>query len=767
MYPDLLDALNPQQREAASNVDGPVLVLAGAGSGKTRVLTYRVAYLIDELGVAPWHIMAVTFTNKAAGEMRSRIEHLVGEAAQQIWVGTFHSIGARFLRYESKQLEIDGNFTVYDEDDRRSLMRRLFAERDLSDQDLDPKAVLHQISRSKTGMIDANMAMEQAGDSPRKRKIAEMYLAYQTALRASNAFDFDDLIVEPVRQLNRCPEVLERYAERFAQVLIDEYQDTNRPQYLFSKLMASKHRNLCCVGDDDQSIYQFRGADIRNILDFESDYPEARVVRLEQNYRSTARILSVANAVIENNKNRKGKNLWTAGDQGELIQVIECADDRAEARRAVGSVMTLCGREGLTTGEAVILYRTNAQSRSLEEELQRVGLPYVIVGGIRFYERKEIKDLVAYLRILANPADDVSLLRVINVPKRGIGNTTGTRLRNFANQRSATLRCALAQLDQIGGLNSRARSKLAAFRDLVAELSTSYREAPGSLTSLAELVLERTGYRDALAQERTPEAETRELNVDQLLGRIAEFENGETENRTLEGFLEEVALMTPADDAPDEGQSLTLMTLHMAKGLEYPLVVICGLEEGLFPTARSIEESQTNPAAIEEERRLLYVGITRARRFLVLTHARWRFMYGALQESVPSRFIDEVPEEFTNREAEPERYQRPRERSRTVQASRPPDPWTQITPTSAQQSTKKHTGVHYEFDDVGAGGHLGDDFPQDDDILAVGRWVLHPSWGRGQIVAREGVDADTKLTIRFSRGQVKKVVVAYASLEPA
>ncbi len=764
MSPALLDALNPPQREAAIHVDGPVLVLAGAGSGKTRVLTYRVAHLIDELGVAPWHIMAVTFTNKAAGEMRGRIEQLVGAAAQHLWVGTFHSIGARFLRYESKELGIDGNFTVYDEDDRRSLMRRLFAERDLNDQDLDPKAVLNQISRSKTAMIDAQSSMNQAGDSPRKRKIAQMYLAYQAALRASNAFDFDDLIVEPVRQLNRCPDVLERYGERFQQVLIDEYQDTNQPQCLFSKLMASKHRNICCVGDDDQSIYQFRGADIRNILDFENDYPDARVVRLEQNYRSTSRILSVANAVIENNRDRKGKNLWTAGDEGELIQVTECADDRAEARRAVGTVMTVCGREGLTTGEAVILYRTNAQSRPLEEELQRVGLPYVIVGGIRFYERKEIKDLVAYLRIVANPADDVSLLRVINVPKRGIGNTTIVRLRDFANDTGMTLRTALEHLDQVPGLNSRAHTNLATFRDLIDELAAFDRVSPPrALTSLAQLVLERTGYREVLAQERTPEAETRELNLDQLLGRIAEFEE-QTEETTLEGFLEEVALMTPADEAPDRDESLTLMTLHMAKGLEYPLVVICGLEENLFPTARSIEESHANPTAIEEERRLLYVGITRARRFLAVTHARWRFIYGSLQESVPSRFLAEIPEEFTHREAEPERFQRPR-RQPVQPAIVKRDPWTQITP--AVQPTAKATGVHYEFDDGTAEGHLENDMSLDDDILALGRWVLHPSWGRGQIVAREGVDTDTKLTIRFSRGQIKKVVVAYASLEPA
>ena len=748
-----------------------MLVLAGAGSGKTRVLTYRVAHLIEELGVAPWHIMAVTFTNKAAGEMRGRIEQLVGTAAQHLWVGTFHSLGARFLRYESSELGIDGNFTVYDEDDRRSLMRRLFAEHDLNDQDLDPKAVLNQISRSKTAMIDTQSMMEQSGESPRKRVIAEMYIAYQAAMRACNAFDFDDLIVEPVRQLNRCPDVLERYRERFQQVLIDEYQDTNQPQYLFSKLMASKHRNICCVGDDDQSIYQFRGADIRNILDFESDYPDACVVRLEQNYRSTARILAVANAVIENNRDRKGKNLWTAGDEGELIQITECADDRAEARRAVGTVVTVCAREGLSAGEAVILYRTNAQSRSLEEELQRVGLPYVIVGGTRFYERKEIKDLVAYLRIVANPADDVSLLRVINVPKRGIGNTTIVRLREFANGRGIPVREALEELDQVPGLNSRARANLTSFRDLIHELSSCDRQAEGALTTLAELALERTGYREILAQERTPEADTRELNLDQLLGRIAEFEE-QTEDSTLEGFLEEVALMTPADDAEDRRDALTLMTLHMAKGLEYPLVIICGLEENLFPTARSIEKSHTNRTAIEEERRLLYVGITRARRFLALTHARWRFMYGSLQESVPSRFLAEIPDELTHTEAEPERFQRPRRqpRPRTI----PQDSWTQITPSVSsgpkgsrpKGSGPKVSGVHYEFNDA-AGEHLDGGLPIDEDFLAVGNWVLHPSWGRGQIVGREGVDADTKLTIRFAGGQTKKVVLAYASLEPA
>ena len=749
----LLDALNPPQREAAQSVAGPVLVLAGAGSGKTRVLTYRVGYLIEELGVAPWHIMAVTFTNKAAGEMGERIEALVGPAAARLWIGTFHSLGARFLRYESKELGIDGNFTVYDEDDRRSLMRRLFAERDLNDQDLEPKAVLNQISRAKSAMVEARTMLDEAGESPRQRRIAEMYLAYEAALRACNAFDFDDLIVEPVRQLNRCPEVLERYRERFQQVLIDEYQDTNRPQYLFSKLMASKHRNICCVGDDDQSIYQFRGADIRNILDFEDDYPDAHVVRLEQNYRSTARILSAANAVIENNRGRKGKSLWTAGDEGELIQVTECADDRAEARRVLSTVTTVCERDGLAAGEAVVLYRTNAQSRALEEECQRVGVPYVIVGGVRFYERKEIKDLLAYLRIVANPADDVSLLRVINVPKRGSGTTTIVRLRDFANDRGISLRSALDELEHVQGLNSRARAKLTAFRDILRELSVCDLSVEGALTSLAELVLEQTGYRDMLAGARTPEAETRELNIDQLLGRIAEYEQGVTDAvNALEGFLEEVALMTPADDAPDRHDALTLMTLHMAKGLEFPLVIICGMEEHLFPTARSIEESHLNPSAIEEERRLLYVGITRARRFLALTSARWRFTYGALQETVPSRFLAEIPEDLTHREVEPERFHRPRRR-------------TQITPSSP--SAPKAAGVHYEFDDA-PHAHLGDGYSvADDDILAVGRWVLHPTWGRGQIVGREGVDAETKVSIRFANGKVKKVVVAYASLEPA
>ena len=589
--------LNPAQREAVQSSEGPLLVLAGAGSGKTRVLTCRIAHLIDAAGVRPWNILAVTFTNKAAGEMRERIEELVGSESSGIWTGTFHSVCARILRYESQAFGIDSSFTIYDEEDRRILVRKILADLDIDEQELTARAAVGRISRAKNGMADAAAFRGQISSSspPQNRITADVFERYELELRQNNAFDFDDLICEPVRRFQQHPEVLEKYRNRFRCILIDEYQDTNRPQYLLSRLLAREHRNICCVGDDDQSIYQFRGADIRNILDFERDYPDATVVRLEQNYRSTGRILEAANAVIRHNLDRKGKNLWTHAEEGDPLRVGDCGDDRAEARHIVGAISATCRKEGLSLSEAAVLYRTNAQSRALEEELQRGGVPYVIVGGIRFYERREIKDLLAYLRLLVNPADDVSLLRIINVPRRGIGAATVERLREVAVRRGIGLLQAVTDAS-IPGLGTRAATSMERFAAILRDLRRDRERL--ELPELAEQVLVRTGYLDALRDDPSVEARSREENIGQLLGRIAEFhdsgpaEPSGSERRGLEGFLEEVALMSPVDEAGTEADSVTLMTLHMAKGLEFPLVFIAGMEEGLFPTARAIEESR-------------------------------------------------------------------------------------------------------------------------------------------------------------------------------
>ncbi|MCC7264328.1 MAG: UvrD-helicase domain-containing protein [Candidatus Latescibacteria bacterium] len=748
----ILEGLNPAQRQAAQTTSGPVLILAGAGSGKTRVLTYRIAHLVCELGLPPWNLLAVTFTNKAAGEMRSRVEALVGPEAQHLWIGTFHAICARLLRQSAEAFGLDRNFTIYDEEDRRALMRRVLESLRIPERDLAPRAAIGQISRAKNAMVDPALFAQEGGFQ--RQTMAQVYAAYETELRRNHAFDFDDLIAEPVRQLQRHPEVLARYQERFRHVLIDEYQDTNRPQYLLASLLAAKHRNLCVVGDDDQSIYQFRGADLRNILDFERDYPDAQVVRLEQNYRSTARILQAANAVIGHNRNRKGKELWTQGPDGESLRLVECADDRGEARFVVQTIGRLVRQEGLKPGQLAVLYRTNAQSRTLEEELQRSGLPYVIVGSIRFYERKEVKDALAYLRLLANPADDLSLLRVINMPRRGIGDTALAHLQQLAQRTGLSLSAALCRVDEIAELTPRSRKAMADFGGLLARLAA--RRAELELPALGQEVLEESGYLNMLQEENSPESEARKENLEQLLAFMNEFSQ-EQEEPTLESFLEVIALMAPDDLAGQEAgrqDAVSLMTLHSAKGLEFPAVFLCGMEENLFPTSRAIEEEKStrNSLAVEEERRLFYVGITRAERYLWLTCARQRFTYGSLIEATPSRFLNEIPQQLLEVE---QHEPRPAPRRLAFPTQR------RQTPTPPPAPSPKKTGIHYVPDPE----PVFDEATGEGDFLTVGRWVVHPSWGRGKVLAREGEGDQERVSIRFGT-QVKRVMVAYAQLEP-
>ena len=762
----LLNQLNPAQGRAVEIAGGPILVLAGAGSGKTRVLTHRIAHLVRHHHVPPRQILAATFTNKAAGEMRERIEDLVGPAAADIWIGTFHAICARILRYESAAFGLHPSFTIYDEEDRRALLRQVLASLAIDDDELTPRVVAGHISRAKNAMVDVETFTQRAGESRHRRRIAELYAAYEVELKQSNALDFDDLIVEPVRQFQQHPDVLGKYRDRFLHILVDEYQDTNRPQYLLAGLLAQNHRNICCVGDDDQSIYQFRGADIRNILDFERDYPEAQIVRLEQNYRSTGRILKAANAVIRHNRDRKGKTLWTESHDGALIKLAECASDRVEARHIVSTVSSLCREEDLGLDDAAVLYRTNAQSRALEEELQRAGMPYNIVGNIRFYERREVKDVLSYLRLVVNPADNVALLRIINVPKRGIGNTTIARLRDHAENTGASLVQVLNQLETVPGLGPRAQSSLGDFRQLVADLAQLAGNPDTGLPELAEELLERSGYLAALREGNAREAQVREENVAQLVARITEFAQTADE-ATLSGFLEEVALMTPADESSAERECVTLMTLHMAKGLEFPIVAIAGLEENLFPTARTIEESHGDPGAMEEERRLFYVGITRARRRLLLTCAHWRYTYGSLQEAAPSRFLLEVPEELVAREEiADETGQATRAASRLDSRRR-----ARQQPVRHVDPQKKTEGVHYEWDEPEEAARHAEAKESGEasaeDGLAVGCFVRHPVFGHGRIAAREGNGDDTKLTVDFGGRGVKRILVAYAQLSPA
>ena len=738
----ILDALNPAQRRAAEAASGPLLILAGAGSGKTRVLTHRIAFLIKEVGVPPWRILAATFTNKAAGEMRERIEQLVGSEANELWIGTFHSICARILRRQAESFGLDPNFSIYDEDDRRATIRRVLDAHQIDERDLAPRAVVSQISRAKNAMLDPLEFAHQANEH--QRQIAELYADYERELRRNQALDFDDLLIEVVRQFDRHPDILQTYQERFEHLLVDEYQDTNRPQYLLCRQLAAHHRNICVVGDDDQSIYQFRGADIRNILDFERDYPDARLVRLEQNYRSTGRILAAANAVISHNQGRKGKELWTNGPEGDPVAVVECDSDRREARHVVDAIRRYDRLGRYALGDAAVLYRTNAQSRPFEEELQRAGLPYVIVGGIRFYDRREIRDVLSYLRLLINPADDIALRRIVNMPRRGIGDTSLDRLQVFAQAQGWSLSTALGHLDDVPGLNGRARKSLSAFAALISELMAAAEAL--SLPELGFAVVEKSGYRAMLTAENTPEAEARLQNIDQLLADMTEFADANPD-ATLATYLEEKSLLTSADESDNDGNAITLMTLHGAKGLEFPLVFVCGLEEKLFPTGRAVDDP--DPQAIEEERRLCYVGMTRAQEQLSLTYALRRYAYGSLISTEPSRFLSEVPAELTT-----QNYELDRGVARSRQRVDPP-------PRKKAPAPK---GVHYEWDAEQSSGF--DEIVDQDDFLAVGQWVRHPQWGRGQIVSREGHGEKMKLSIRFGT-RTKRIAVAYAQLEPA
>lgn len=757
----LLAQLNSSQRDAAETIEGPLLILAGAGSGKTRVLTYRIAHLINDIGVAPWNILAVTFTNKAASELKNRIEQLVGPKSKDVWTGTFHSICARILRYDAENFGLDRNFTIYDETDRRAAMRRVFEIHNVNSEEITPRSVISKISKAKNSMLSPTSFTLEGEETPSQKLFSELYSSYQNDLNQNNALDFDDLLVKTVHGLNENPTVMSSYQARFLYTHVDEYQDTNRPQYLLCRQWSANNRNLCVVGDDDQSIYQFRGADLRNILDFEHDYADAKLVRLEQNYRSTGYILRAANEVISCNKERKGKNLWTDGDDGDLIDVVECDSDRREAKYIVNRMRQHIGNEKYTSGQMAILYRTNAQSRSLEEELQRSGMPYTIVGGTRFYERREIKDLLAYMRMLTNPADNIGLMRIINTPRRGLGQTSINHLQKHADENNLSLYDTIKNLENISNLKGRSINNLKLFREIMVYLEKIKNEV--SLAELGKLVFERSGYEAMLREDRSPEADGRIENIEQLIAFMAEHDEANSDNN-LSTFLEEIALMSPEDDNNDIDNAITLMTLHSAKGLEYPLIFITGLEENLFPTARAIEESREKPESIEEERRLFYVGITRACRQLVITHANQRYAYGNFIDCTPSRFLNEIPKELTSirqelsdKDNKKLGFQKNRLGNNKKTSFEKPG---KITRKKAIEDKK---GVHYEWDES-SNVSFGE-IINEDDLLAVGQWVRHSSWGRGQIIAREGSGEKMKVTVKFGP-HIKKIAVAFAQLDP-
>jgi DNA helicase II / ATP-dependent DNA helicase PcrA len=631
----LLESLNPTQLDAVEHTEGPLLILAGAGSGKTRVLTHRVAHLIDQGLAAPEEVLAITFTNKAAREMKDRVALLVGPDSRRMWVSTFHAFCARILRVHAEKLGYKREFTIYDGADQVRLVKRCIVELGKDPKRFNPRSFQAQISSAKNVLMAPDDFLRNT-EGYIAENVAEVYDLYQKRLYENNAMDFDDLIMQTVTLLELFPEVRERYQTRFKYIHVDEYQDTNHAQYRLVNILAAAHRNLCVVGDDDQSVYSWRGADIRNILDFERDYPEAKVVKLEQNYRSTQTILDAANAVVANNASRKAKALWTAGGEGERIRVFAASDEYAEARFVVSEVERLI-EGGTSPREISVFYRTNAQSRALEDVLVREGVPYQVVGGVRFYERAEVKDAMAYLSVISNPDDSVSLERIINVPKRGIGNTSVAKLQDYARRQGISLYGALSEADA-AGLTGAAKKACRGVRDLFEGMRVAAKEVPPAESVGA--VLDESGYRKELEAEDTIEAESRLENLEELINAAREYERVEPEP-TLEGFLQEQALYSDQDSLTSEGGRVTLMTLHNAKGLEFGHVFVVGMEEGTFPHARSLDEHN-----LEEERRLAYVGITRARETLTLTHAKLRSSWGEREYRMPSRFLSEIPDQY-------------------------------------------------------------------------------------------------------------------------
>jgi len=744
----LLAGLNRQQRLAVETTEGPLLVLAGAGSGKTRVLTYRVAYLIKEKRVPPWNILAVTFTNKAAREMQERIGQLVGAVSDEMWIGTFHRLCVRILRKESPRIGYAATFSILDAPDQLAVVKQALRELNLDPNRFDPRAVLSGISNAKNALLSPERYEEQA-ENFLQQTVAKVYHVYQRRLAANQAMDFDDLIFQTVRLLQEHPDVLEAYQRRFRYIHIDEYQDTNRAQYLLVRMLADKHKNLCVVGDADQSIYRWRGADMGNILRFQEDYPEAAVIKLEQNYRSTQRILDAANHVIAHNRIRHEKRLWTANGEGEPIHRYMAADEHEEAFFIVDEIRRLV-RAGRRFSDFAVLYRTNAQSRVLEETLMKANVPYRMVGGMRFYERMEIKDLIAYLRLVVNPDDEWSLERVINVPKRGIGEASLEKLKNYAREREITLFEAVKS-PELAGLGGKAARAARQFAELILELGRMSEYL--SAAEMIEEVLSRSGYRESLAQQNTLEAEGRLENIQEFVNVAVEFEN-RSETTSLLDFLTDLALLTDLDMEPAEAgeDAVVLMTLHSAKGLEFPVVFLCGMEEGVFPHKRALDDEDE----LEEERRLAYVGITRAQERLYVTAARRRMVYGQTAHHLPSRFLEEIPAHLLLDRGE----MRP---GRFDEAARFHAPYG-FSEASGERFRRRPDRTAR----AGAQHAAGTAGPSDGTAVQwrAGEKVLHRKWGEGLIVSVHGEGDDTELVVVFDGAVgMKRLMARFAPLQ--
>ncbi|WP_163193169.1 DNA helicase PcrA [Clostridium thermarum] len=632
---DLRNLLNLEQYDAATTINGPLLILAGAGSGKTRVLTYRIAHMIEDLGIYPSQILAITFTNKAAGEMKERVRKMVGDEVDNMWISTFHSSCVRILRREIDKLGYKKDFTIYDSTDQKTLIKQCMKEIGINEKDITESEIIGKIGKAKDNLISADQFKRENQYSFRDNKIADVYLLYQKKLKSNNALDFDDLIFKTVELFKSNPEVLEFYQRKFKYIMVDEYQDTNKSQYEFISLLAKQHKNICVVGDDDQCIYEWRGADIRNILDFEKDYPEAKVVKLEQNYRSKSNILNAANSVIQYNTERKKKVLRTESDEGDKIKIYRAPSDTDEAQFVAGEIQKLIDQEGRSYRDFAILYRTNAQSRIFEDTFIKRNLPYRIIGGHKFYDRKEIKDIMAYLKVLNNPADDISLQRIINVPKRSIGDTTVEKLIQYGAQIEDSLYNVMLDVEFVPNLTARARTSISKFMGLMDNLQIMKEQL--SVSELISVILEDTGYMKELQASKEIEDESRIENLKELVSAAVEFENT-SEDKSLSAFLEKTALVADVDNYDAEADTVVMMTIHSAKGLEFPVVFMVGMENGIFPGNSSLN----NPHEMEESRRLCYVGITRAMHKLYMTSAEIRRVFGRLSAFAPSDFIREI-----------------------------------------------------------------------------------------------------------------------------
>ena len=772
---NLLDGLNSVQKEAASYVGGPLLILAGAGSGKTRVLTYRIAYLLEQGLCKPWEILAITFTNKAAKEMKERVEALVGESAKDIWLGTFHSVCVRILKREIECLGYTRDFNILDELDKQKVIKEIMKKMEIDEKNLAVNYVISEISSAKDKLKSpANYTKENIGDY-RKENIAKIYEEYQKTLKANNSLDFDDILCLTVEIFKQNPERLMYYQNKFKHILVDEYQDTNHVQFLLISMLASAHGNICVVGDESQSIYAFRGADISNILDFEKEYEQAKIIKLEQNYRSTKTILNAANAVINNNTSKIDKNLWTENDEGEKIKYFTSKNEYEEVDYIVDKIDSMCRTGKYTYKDFALLYRTNAQSRVIEDVFMRAGTPYKLIGGTKFYARKEIKDMVAYLKLINNMKDNVSLTRIINEPKRGIGDTSVDRIKDRAEQMGVSIFEYAKEPANIAEL--RCSGAITQFVTLISELNVIKDSIPPS--ELMKRVLELTGYEAELIKDKSPENESRLENIYEFIGVAKEFETEEAEH-TLADFLDSIALVADVDNLEDGTEAVTLMTMHNAKGLEYPVVFIVGMEEGLFPSKRSMDEDK----GIEEERRLCYVAITRAKKELILTNAKQRTMYGTTTYTIPSRFAEEIPQEFLDEAAKENVAIGKRKQERYTDSEYAKvESWITNTfksidktedysygnsySTSYGRNAKSSVGIDATsfLKNMNVGRLVNNNTTTQVADVKTGDTVKHKKFGIGKVLNINAEDDMTIAEIKFEKFGMKRLIVTGTTLE--